>query len=220
MILSDDVDAVNRLLDACVKSPIILKQVNKELGGSGDKLTLRIIGLIRDAMELDSVTSMEQSVGEEEDMELGDMLPSKSPSPEKQVMDADLKEQLILALRDTLDPRRAFIVIAKFGLDRNEDRTLEEVGSMTGITRERVRQIVQKALKTMREKHPELVTLLAGGAEMFKALRHRDFLENTLPQEPKTCVGCGGERDVPGRSRCKLCTQKYNAAWRAARKAA
>ncbi len=180
-MLADDVEAVNQLLNACVQDPAILKQVNAELGGSGMKLTLRMIQLVREGMELDCLISMDMPVGEEEDAKLGDRLPSKSPSLEKQVMDADLKERLIKALQDTLTPRDAFIVAAKFGLDQNEERTLDEVGGMAGVTRERIRQIVQKALKTMRDQHPELVTLLAGGYEMLKALRHRDFLNSILP---------------------------------------
>lgn len=180
-MLPDDAEAVNQLLDACVQDPAFLKQVNAELTNSryrSDKLTLRMIQLIREAMELDCPISMEKPVGEEEDAEFGDRLPSSSPGPEEEVVGIDRKERIIKALQDTLDPRQAFILIAKFGVDQNEARTLDEVGHMVGLTRERIRQIVTKALKKIREQCPELVTLLAGGERMLEDLRFRNFLSS------------------------------------------
>ena len=52
---------------------------------------------------------------------------------------------------ETLDPREATILRARFGLDGGSERTLEEVGEKFGVTRERVRQIQNIALKKLRK---------------------------------------------------------------------
>jgi RNA polymerase primary sigma factor len=85
-----------------------------------------------------------------EDNKLLDYLPDEfNPSPDENAFEAALKE----AIRDSLDslkPREAKILRLYYGLDGNEAMTLEEIGSVLGITRERVRQIKEKALNRLR----------------------------------------------------------------------
>jgi RNA polymerase primary sigma factor len=73
-----------------------------------------------------------------------------SNSAEDQAMDAFLSEEIESALR-TLAPRDAKVLRLYFGLDDGREHTLEEIGGMLGVTRERVRQLRDRALKRLRE---------------------------------------------------------------------
>jgi RNA polymerase primary sigma factor len=70
--------------------------------------------------------------------------------PEAQAMDRFLSEEIENALR-TLPPRDAKVLRLYFGLDGGREHTLEEIGGMLGVTRERVRQLRDRALKRLRE---------------------------------------------------------------------
>ena len=69
---------------------------------------------------------------------------------EEQAMDRFLSEEIESALR-TLPPRDAKVLRLYFGLDGGREHTLEEIGGMLGVTRERVRQLRDRALKRLRE---------------------------------------------------------------------
>ena len=70
--------------------------------------------------------------------------------PEEQAMDRFLSEEIENALR-TLPPRDAKVLRLYFGLDGGREHTLEEIGGMLGVTRERGRQLRDRALKRLRE---------------------------------------------------------------------
>ena len=70
--------------------------------------------------------------------------------PEEQAMERFLAEQIDLALR-TLPARDAKVLRLYFGLDGGREHTLEEIGGMLGVTRERIRQLRDRALKRLRE---------------------------------------------------------------------
>jgi RNA polymerase primary sigma factor len=70
--------------------------------------------------------------------------------PEEQAMERFLAEQIDTALR-SLAPRDAKVLRLYFGLDGGREHTLEEIGGMLGVTRERVRQLRDRALKRLRE---------------------------------------------------------------------
>jgi RNA polymerase primary sigma factor len=70
--------------------------------------------------------------------------------PEEQAMERFLTEQVDTALR-SLAPRDAKVLRLYFGLDGGREHTLEEIGGMLGVTRERVRQLRDRALKRLRE---------------------------------------------------------------------
>jgi RNA polymerase primary sigma factor len=71
-------------------------------------------------------------------------------NPEDRAMEQFLAEQIELALR-TLPARDAKVLRLYFGLDGGREHTLEEIGGMLGVTRERVRQLRDRALKRLRE---------------------------------------------------------------------
>lgn len=96
--------------------------------------------------------SLETPVGEEEDSSLGDFIEDEdSPAPVDATSYQMLVEQLKASL-DTLTPREAKVLEYRFGLEDGRPRTLEEVGRLFGVTRERIRQIEAKALRKLR--HP------------------------------------------------------------------
>jgi len=85
-----------------------------------------------------------------EDNKLLDYLPDEfNPAPDENAFESALKESIRDSL-DSLKPREAKILRLYYGLDGNEAMTLEEIGSVLGITRERVRQIKEKALNRLR----------------------------------------------------------------------
>lgn len=108
---------------------------------------------VREIMKisLDPV-SLETPIGEEEDSHLGDFIEDvDSPAPAEAASYTLLREQLNEVLH-TLTPREEQVLKLRFGLDDGRTRTLEEVGKVFNITRERIRQIEAKALRKLR--HP------------------------------------------------------------------
>ncbi len=96
--------------------------------------------------------SLETPIGEEEDSHLGDFIEDvKNVSPIENVIELDLK-QSVLEVLQTLPEREAKVLEMRFGLTEDGEHTLEEVGQLFAVTRERIRQIESKALRKLR--HP------------------------------------------------------------------
>jgi len=97
-----------------------------------------------------SYLSLDAPVGQGEDNRLLDYLPDQfTPDPEDGAYEQALRETVDGALA-TLKEREAKVLRLYFGLDDQEPMTLEEIGTLLGITRERVRQIKEKALQRLR----------------------------------------------------------------------
>jgi RNA polymerase primary sigma factor len=96
--------------------------------------------------------SLETPVGTEQDSRLGDFIEDKdTETPSTSVTQELLREDIIEIMR-SLSPRECNVLRLRFGLDDGRQRTLEEVGQLFGVTRERIRQIEAKALRKLR--HP------------------------------------------------------------------
>ena len=96
--------------------------------------------------------SFETPVGEEQDAHLGDFIEDKTViSPSEAAMNSSLKEKMASVLKK-LTPREERIIRMRFGFEDGNQRTLEEVGQVFAVTRERIRQIEAKALRKLR--HP------------------------------------------------------------------
>lgn len=96
--------------------------------------------------------SLEQPVGEEGDSELGDFLKADNlPVPSEEI-DHTLLSEEIEAVLSTLTQRETRVLAMRFGLSGGREYTLKEVGEKFGLTRERIRQIEQQALRKLR--HP------------------------------------------------------------------
>jgi RNA polymerase primary sigma factor len=101
--------------------------------------------------------SLETPIGKEEDSRLGDFIESDSETPEDQVSKNLLREDLEKVL-DSLSPRERDVLRLRYGLDDGRMKTLEEIGQIFNVTRERIRQIEAKALRKLR--HPNRNSVL------------------------------------------------------------
>ncbi|MEM9212843.1 MAG: RNA polymerase sigma factor RpoD [Cyanobacteria bacterium P01_F01_bin.150] len=101
--------------------------------------------------------SLETPIGKEEDSRLGDFIESDGETPEDQVSKSLLREDLESVL-DTLSPRERDVLRLRYGLDDGRMKTLEEIGQIFNVTRERIRQIEAKALRKLR--HPNRNSVL------------------------------------------------------------
>lgn len=121
----------------------------EEMGAEMDLSTEKVREILKIAQE---PVSLETPIGEEDDSHLGDFIEDEAAmSPEMFTSSALLREQLEDVL-DTLTDREENVLRLRFGLDDGNIRTLEQVGKVFGVTRERIRQIEAKALRKLR--HP------------------------------------------------------------------
>ena len=121
------------------------EEIGREMNISADK--------VREILKIaQEPVSLETPIGEEEDSHLGDFIPDLDvPSPADAAANSMLKEQLAEELK-TLTEREEKVLKLRFGLEDGRGRTLEEVGKLFDVTRERIRQIEVKALRKLR--HP------------------------------------------------------------------
>ena len=121
------------------------EEIGEEMGIDADK--------VREILKIaQEPVSLETPIGEEEDSHLGDFIEDEDVvAPDDAASYELLKEQLEDVL-DTLTHRERKVLKLRFGLEDGRPRTLEEVGKVFGVTRERIRQIEAKALRKLR--HP------------------------------------------------------------------
>jgi RNA polymerase primary sigma factor len=106
---------------------------------------------IRETLKLtQEPVSFQSPIGIGGEAELGDFLEEKKiPSPSDTVIHHNLKEQIEKSFQDLSD-RESKILRMRFGLNHGREYTLDEVGKLFNVTRERIRQIEMKALKKLR----------------------------------------------------------------------
>jgi RNA polymerase primary sigma factor len=110
--------------------------------------------LIEDSLNFSSIhISMDAPLREEEANNMYDvMLNDDSPVPDQKLMNTSLREEIERSL-STLGDREAEILRFYFGLNGYQPHTLEEIGDEFGLTRERVRQIKEKAIKKLKNQY-------------------------------------------------------------------
>ena len=105
-----------------------------------------------------AVTSLDRPVGNEGDASFGDLFAGESPEPMEEVH-ISLTENAVRHAVDTLPEREREVVKLRYGMDGDPDpKSLEEIGRLLGLTRERVRQIEARALQRLAE-HREIEAL-------------------------------------------------------------
>ena len=138
------------------------RQLVQELGRdpTAEEISERLGGLlsadrIREIQRVNQEpVSLETPIGEEDDSRLADFVEDKDAlSPSDYTTMVLLKQELYDVMKETLNEREEKVLRLRYGLDDNHPRTLEEVGKEFGVTRERIRQIEAKAIKSLRKKN-------------------------------------------------------------------
>ena len=153
------VETINRLNSARKKLTTELgrEPTNKEIAKALKMTEEKVEEVIQIAM---NPVSLDEPVGDEEDSVVADFIADQNVvSPEKYVERAMLKEQMLNYI-SILKPREQRVIEKRFGLLDDHQRTLEEVGRELNVTRERVRQIEDKAIRKLRGKIKDLKTLI------------------------------------------------------------
>jgi RNA polymerase primary sigma factor len=157
----EQINKVNR------EARIFLQETGREPSDDeiGERLGWQVIKVKQVKSVAKDPVSLETPVGEDEDSELGDFVEDKkAPSPLQSTAQSILAEQLKQVLA-TLPAREQKVIRMRFGLDDGYTHTLEEVGYVFKVTRERIRQIEAKALRRLRAP--------------TRMRRLRDFLDQT-----------------------------------------
>ncbi|HPE94504.1 MAG TPA: RNA polymerase sigma factor RpoD [Bacillota bacterium] len=145
------VETINKVLRT---SRQLLQEYGREATAEEIALEMNMsVDKVRDILKISQEpVSLEMPIGEEEDSHLGDFIADDhTPSPSDSAAYTMLREQLLEVLK-TLNPREESVLKLRFGLEDGRPKTLEEVGKVFDITRERIRQIEAKALRKLR--HP------------------------------------------------------------------
>ena len=144
------IEAINRLNRI---SREILQQTGQEahptvLAQRMEMSEDKVRGILRVARQ---PVSLETPMGDDADATLGDLIEDvRASSPAEAAMHASMRAAIDEALNG-LSPREAKVLRLRFGLDTTSEHTLGEVGEQFGVTRERIRQIEIKAMRTLRD---------------------------------------------------------------------
>ncbi|MCL5261960.1 MAG: sigma-70 family RNA polymerase sigma factor, partial [Patescibacteria group bacterium] len=141
--ISKYTQARRKLMQELGREPLA-EEVAIEMGVSVDK--------IRHIQKISQeVISLESPVGEEEDSTLSEFIEDEKTLSPSQVVSRELLKDQIREVLNDLTERERKILELRFGLSDNNPHTLEEVGKIFGVTRERIRQIEAKALEKIRQ---------------------------------------------------------------------
>ena len=118
----------------------------------------RVVDLLR---LIDEPVSLDTPVGDGESF-FGDLIEDESAARPDARTASELRQRELARALESLNPRMQKVLLLRFGLDGTAPQTLEEVGTVLGITRERVRQIETRALRELRTTAPGLELYLDG----------------------------------------------------------
>jgi RNA polymerase primary sigma factor len=119
-------------------------ELGGELGISASRVAQMRMAAIRPA-------SLDAPIGDEDSNNFAEVVQDEAADTPYEQLEEKTVTRMLQEMVKTLDPREATILRARFGLDGGPERTLEEVGEKFGVTRERVRQIQNIALKKLRK---------------------------------------------------------------------
>src|SRR3989454_9565052 len=102
------------------------------------------------------LTSLEAPIGDDETNRVADVVKDESADTPYEQLEEKTNSALVHEMVGTLDSREQAILRQRFGLDGGERKTLEQIGEQFGVTRERIRQIEEIALKKLRKRIQDL----------------------------------------------------------------
>ncbi len=120
------------------------EELGEELGISASRVAQMRMAAIRPA-------SLDAPIGDEDSNNFAEVVEDESADTPYEQLEEKTVTRMLQEMVKTLDPREATILRARFGLDGGPQKTLEEVGVKFGVTRERVRQIQNIALRKLRK---------------------------------------------------------------------
>jgi len=138
-----------RKAEARLQEVLGREPTDEELGQELDTTASRIRQLRAAAIR---PASLEAPLGDEDSERFADIVKDENADSPYEQLEEKSNTALIHEMVATLDPREQRILRYRFGLDGDEEKTLEDVGDKFGVTRERIRQIQEVALKKLRKK--------------------------------------------------------------------
>lgn len=120
------------------------EELGQELGISSSRIAQMRMAAVRPA-------SLDAPIGDEDSNNFAEVVEDESANTPYEQLEGKTVTKMLQEMVKTLDPREATILRARFGLDGGPEKTLEEVGEKFGVTRERVRQIQNIALRKLRK---------------------------------------------------------------------
>ena len=152
------VDKLFHLRRAAAKLEEILgrEPTDEELAAELDCPAARVKQLRRVAVR---PASLDAPIGDDESNRVADIVKDESADTPYEQLEEKTNSALVREMVETLDAREKAILRQRFGLDGDERKTLEEIGVQFGVTRERIRQIEEIALKKLRKRIQELDTV-------------------------------------------------------------
>lgn len=147
-----------KLSDQISEMKKVSARLKKELGREPTREEIaRRMGITREDVEdMELIGEKNISFSDkyfDEDVEVGERIKDNiSPSVEVQIVKNSIQEQIRQMLEE-LDEKEALVLKLRFGLDDNKPRTLQEIGDKLDLTRERIRQIEQKAMRRLSRSH-------------------------------------------------------------------
>ena len=117
-----------------------------------NKFTIEQINELLRIMRMIDVQSLNAVIRNTEDTnnfsEVGDFIIDPKPNPQE-ILENEERKKLLLQYVNKLEPSQSKVIKERFGLEDGISRTLEEVGKLHGVTRERIRQLEAKGLKRL-----------------------------------------------------------------------
>lgn len=116
-----------------------------------EALNMTVVAVENIVYTREGVVSLDKKVGEDEDQEIGDLIPDTSfARPDEALSEQDRYNQLNDLMDERLTPRERDILRMRFGFGIRDKNTLEKIGKKYNVTRERIRQIEMKAFRKLR----------------------------------------------------------------------
>ena len=133
------------IMKANISQRLTIAEIAEKLGNKTEEEVKDIINYLQ------SPVSLETPVGDDGENSLGDMVEDRSEPTPEEAMNILVRQEEVKELLEKLGDRERQVIRLRYGLEDGRTHTLEEIGDMLGVTRERVRQIEARAMEKLRK---------------------------------------------------------------------